>query len=226
MAEAFKAATETGERQLLLTLRTRHPADADLVLGPALEAAFRHLTGAPPAGWSTAEPVNLPWSTSQLTDLARARAPRPSWLIAIGHPDRPALATVRVLRTTAGIEEDLTLALGYGGETPPLQAIEALAAELDAKHGLVTLFTSLRAARRDLTVPAQLEPPDPGVLHARPRRGEAHRPAPRRAIILRPHPHTSRPPAEPALHYPLGDGSEPHAWSTFQRLTQHLKQQA
>jgi hypothetical protein len=160
VAEAFKTAIETGDRQLLLTLRTRHPADADLVLGRALEAAFRHLTGSAPAGWSTAEPVNLPWSTRQLTDLARARAPRPSWLIAIGHPGQHALATMRVLRTTAGVEEDITLALGYGEiDTPPLQAIEALAAELNAEHGLVTLLTALRAARRDLTVPARLEHP-------------------------------------------------------------------
>lgn len=68
---------------------------------------------------------------------------------------------MRVLRTTAGIEEDITLALGYGGnETPPLRAVESPAAELlDAERGLVTLLTALRAARRDLTVPAQLEPP-------------------------------------------------------------------
>ncbi|MGW6736294.1 DUF6177 family protein [Streptomyces sp. NPDC055013] len=228
VAEAFKTATETGERQFLLTLRTRHPADADLVLGRALEATFRHLTGAAPAGWSTAEPINLPWSTRQLTDLARARAPRPSWLIAVGHPDQPALATMRVLRTTGGIEEDITLALGYGGnETPPLRAVESLAAELDAEHGLVTLLTALRAARRDLTVPAQLEPPPIPVTFTL-GHNEARRIGPPRAEQppLGLTPTRLGPPAEPALHYSLGDGTEPHAWSTFQRLTQHLKQQA
>ncbi|MFF7856857.1 DUF6177 family protein [Streptomyces sp. NPDC007904] len=59
VAEAFGAVTGTGERQLLLTLRTRFPADADLVLGRALETACTRLTGRPPAGWGTAEPVNL-----------------------------------------------------------------------------------------------------------------------------------------------------------------------
>lgn len=228
VAEPFKTATETGERQLLLTLRTRHPADADLVLGRALEAAFRHLTGSTPAGWSTAEPVNLPWSTRQLTDLARARAPRPSWLIAVGHPDRPALATMRVLRTTAGVEEDITLALGYGeNDTLPLQAVEALAAELDAEHGLVTLLTALRAARRDLTVPAQLEPPPIPVTFTL-GHDEARRIPPLRAEQppLGLTPTRLGPPAEPALHYLLGDGTDPQAWSTFQQLTQHLKQQA
>lgn len=67
---------------------------------------------------------------------------------------------MRVLRTTAGIEEAITLALGYGGnEPPPLRAVESLAAELDAEHGLVTLLTALRTTRRDLTIPARLEPP-------------------------------------------------------------------
>ncbi|WDV51310.1 DUF6177 family protein [Streptomyces coeruleorubidus] len=228
VAEAFAPAPETGDRQLILTLRTRHPADENLVLGRALETAFQHFTGAPPAGWSTAEPVNLPWSTRQLTDLARARAPRPTWLIAVGHPDRPTLATVRVLRTPAGVEEDITLALGYGeNDTPPLQAIEALAAELDAEHGLVTLLTALRAARRDLTVPARLDsPPIPVTFTLG--HDEARRIGPPRAEHppFGPTPTRLGAPAGPALHYPLGNGTDPHAWSTFQQLTQHLKQQA
>ncbi|WP_328879084.1 DUF6177 family protein [Streptomyces sp. NBC_00299] len=228
VAEAFKAPAKTGERQLLLTLRTRYPADADLVLGGALEAAFRHLTGAPPAGWSTAEPINLPWSTRQLTDLARARAPHPCWLIAVGHPDQPALATMRVLRTTAGVEEDITLALGYREtETPPLQIIDALAAELNAEHGLVTMLTALRAARHDLTVPARLEPPPIPVTFTL-----GHKEARRTSTLRAEHPSFGPAPtqlgsqAEPALHYPLGDGTDPQAWSAFQQLTQKLKQQA
>ncbi|GHK01035.1 hypothetical protein SY2F82_28320 [Streptomyces sp. Y2F8-2] len=225
-AEAFKSVTDTGERQLLLALRTRHPADADLVLGRALETAFHLLTDAPPAGWSTAEPVNLPWSTRQLTELARSRAPQPTWLVAVGHPDRPALATARITRTPAGIEEDITLALGYGkDETPPLNAIERLATALATEHGLATLLTSLRTARRDLTVPPHLEaPPIPVALtlghneieHIDRTRAE-HPP-------LGPTPTRLGHPAKPALHYPLGEGTDPRAWATFQHLTQHLKQ--
>lgn len=224
VAEAFAPAPDVGDRQLILTLRTRHPADEHLVLGHALEAALRHLTGAPPAGWSTAEPVNLPWSTGKLTDLARARAPRPTWLVAVGHPDRPALATVRVLRTPAGVEEDITLALGYGGdETPPLHAVEELATALDAEHGLVTLLTSLRPARRDLTVPPRLEAPlvpvtftlgseEAGTIGL----ARAGHPP------LGPMPTRLGPEGKPALHYVLGDGSGPHL-SVFQRLIEHLK---
>ncbi|MEU2909111.1 DUF6177 family protein [Streptomyces massasporeus] len=224
VAEAFAPTPDADERQLTLTLRTRHPADENLVLGRALETAFRHLTGAPPAGWSTAEPVNLPWSTRQLTDLARARAPRPTWLVAVGHPDRPALATLHVLRTPAGVEEDITLALGYGrDETPPLDAIEELATALDAEHGLVTLLTSLRAARRDLTIPPFLEAPpvpvaftlggDEADAVGRTRAG--HPP-------LGPTPTRVGLEGKPALHYPMGDGTDPDAWSTFQGLIRHL----
>ncbi|MFJ8049954.1 DUF6177 family protein [Streptomyces luteogriseus] len=226
VAEAFTPTPDTGDRQLILTLRTRHPADENLVLGRALETAFQHLTGAPPAGWSTAEPVNLPWFTRQLTDLARARAPRPTWLVAVGHPDRPALATVRVFRTPAGVEEDITLAIGYGGdEAPPLDTVEDLAAELAAQHGLVTLLTSLRAARRDLTVPSHLELPSIPVTFTL-GHDETERIGPAHAEHPPQHPTPARlgPTAQPALHYRLGDGTDARAWTTFQRLVQHLKQ--
>ncbi|MFE1029324.1 DUF6177 family protein [Streptomyces sp. NPDC058818] len=224
-AEAFTATTVTAERQLLLTLRTRHAPDADLVLGRSLETAFRRLTGRPPAGWSTAEPVNLPWSTRELTDLARARAPRPTYLVAVGSPDRPALATVRVLRTPAGVEEDVSLSFGYGdGESPPLSAVEELAAELDAGHGLVTLLTSLRSARRDLTVPAGAEQPPVPVSFTL-----GHVEADRVGRARAERPPTGPPPtrlgraADAALHYRLGDGTDVEAWGRFRRLLGHLR---
>ncbi|MFD8223957.1 DUF6177 family protein [Streptomyces massasporeus] len=224
VAEAFAATSDSGDRQLILTLRTRHPADENLVLGRAVETAFRHLTGAPPAGWSTAEPVNLPWSSRQLTDLARARAPRPTWLVAVGHPDRPALAILRVLRTPAGVEEDITLALGYGSdESPPLDAVEELATALDAGHGLVTLLTSLRAARRDLTVPPSLEaPPVPVAFTLASAEAEAIGQAraghPPLGLVPKRLGHAGK----PALHYTLSDGTDADAWSTFQHLIRHL----
>jgi len=227
VAKAFTAtSTDADERQLILSLRTRHPADEDLILGRALETAWQHLTGTPPAGWSTAEPVNLPWSTRQLTDLARNRAPQPTWLIAVGHPDRPAIATVRITRTPAGVEEDITLTLGYGkDETPPLDAIEPLAAALAAKHGLTTMLTSLRAARRELTIPPHFEAPPIPISFTL---GSEAVTDIGLAQALRPPlnltPVQLGPAAEPALHYLFGDGTNPHTWNTLQQLTQHLKQ--
>ncbi|MGW5862497.1 DUF6177 family protein [Streptomyces sp. NPDC055239] len=227
LAKTFTSANDPdpGERQLMLSLRTQHPADEDLTLGGALEATWHHLTGAPPVGWSTAEPINLPWSTRQLTDLARHRAPRPTWLVAIGDSDRPAIATVHVTRTTAGVEEDITLTLGYStDETPPLDAIEPLTAALAAEHGLTTMLASLRTAPRDLTVAPHFQiPPNPVSFTLGPAAvqeiGLAH--AQRSPLDVAP---TRLGPATaPTLHYPLGDGSDPGAWTTLQRLEQHLK---
>lgn len=48
-----------------------------------------------------------------MTDLARERAPEPSQLIVVGTPERPTMATVRVTRTTKGVEEDVVLTVGY-----------------------------------------------------------------------------------------------------------------
>ncbi|MHB9854785.1 DUF6177 family protein [Streptomyces sp. Tue6028] len=226
VAEAFKATPGAGERQLIASLRTRHPADEGLILGGALETAWHTLTGTPPAGWSTAEPVNLPWSTRQLTDLARARAPQSTWLIAVGHPDRPALATVRITRTPAGIEEDITLTLGYGkNETPPLYVIEPLAETLATTHGLTSMLTSLRTARRDLTTPPHFEAPPIPVSFTL--GSEAVRNISLTQALRPPRnltPTQLGPPTAPAVHYPLGEGTEPHTWNTLQQLTQHLKQ--
>ncbi|GAA0657620.1 hypothetical protein GCM10009535_40930 [Streptomyces thermocarboxydovorans] len=113
----------------------------------------------------------------------------------MGRPDRPALATVRVLRTTAGVEEDITVTFGYGaGESVPFERIEKLAAELHAEHGLVSLLTCLRPARRDLTVPARLEPPAVPVTFSVADTDEAVR------------------------HHRLGDGTDPGAWTRLREL--------
>ncbi|WUB03346.1 DUF6177 family protein [Streptomyces longwoodensis] len=225
-ADAFTAgAAPTEQRQLTLAFRTVHTPDQRLVLGRALEAAWRHLTGAPPIGWGTAEPVNLPWSPQQLTDLARDRAPAPTQLVVVGASDRTAIATQRVSRTTAGVAEDIRLTLGY--EYPqhvPLDALESLAATLVTEHGLTTMLVTLRAARRDLTVPAHWEPPPvPASFTLGPRdvRTIGLAIASRPPIETPPRPVGS--PAAPGLHYPLGDGTQPSAWTALQRLGAHLR---
>ncbi|MET9530935.1 DUF6177 family protein [Streptomyces sp. NPDC006649] len=225
VAEAFAGTTGRGdEHQLVVAFRVLHEPVPDLVLGRALQTAWEALTGTAPAGWGSAEPVNLPWSTRQLTALARDRAPEPTQLTAVGHPGRPGLALHRITRAKDGVAEDITLTLGYGaGETPPLDALAPLAESLVGGHGLVSLLASLRVARRDLTVPPRFEkPPVPlsftlgaadvraiGLTHAR-----------RPPLNLRPVP--LGPAARPALHYPLGDGTDARAWTVLQQLSAHL----
>ncbi|MFF5129222.1 DUF6177 family protein [Streptomyces syringium] len=224
-AKVFTENAPATERQLGVAFRVTHRPDDGLVLGRSLEAAWAALTGAAPAGWGTAEPVNLRWSTGQLTDLARGRAPEPTHLLTVGHPDRPAIATHRVTRTPDGVAEDITLTLGYGeDEAPPLDAIEPLARTLAAEHGLTSMLVTLRRARRDLAVPPYFEaPPIPvsftlgaddvhaiGLDHAR-----------RPPVELRPVP--LGPTARPALYYPLGDGTDAQAWTVLQQLGTHLQ---
>ncbi|WP_406158343.1 DUF6177 family protein [Streptomyces sp. NBC_01005] len=226
VAAAYQEVTDTDDRQLAISFRTVHPADDRLVLGGALESVWQELTGQPPAGWGTAEPANLPWSLRRLTDVAFERAPAPTWLVVVGSPDRPGLATVRVSRTKAGVEEDVTLAFGYGpGEEPPLDALPRVAEVLATRHHLQSMLVQLRKARRDLAVPPRFE--GPGVPLAFVLGAEEVRGMPgdraRRTPLSEP-PVQLGPRSRPALYYPLpGDPSDLSGWQDFERLMRHLK---
>ncbi|WP_435245857.1 DUF6177 family protein [Streptomyces sp. NRRL F-5630] len=219
LVDPFREPGAEAVRQLVLQVRTRHHPDAGLMLGGALEAVFRRLTGAAPQGWGTAEPAGNPWSRRQLTELARARAPRPTLLTIVG---AGALATARVLRTREGVEEDVTVVggvgaagegSGAGSDAMGPDAVEGVARELHAGHGLLSLLASYRTGRADLTVPARFEPP----------------PVPMRLVVPE---HSARTGAglpapvrlgagvEAARLYRLGDGSDAvAAWRALERLT-------
>ncbi|MFF2325496.1 MULTISPECIES: DUF6177 family protein [unclassified Streptomyces] len=226
VAASYKEVANTGERQLALSFRTVHPADDRLVLGGALESVWTELTGAEPAGWGTAEPASLPWSLRRLTDVAFERAPEPTWIVVVGNPDRPGLATVRISRTKAGVEEDVTLAFGYGpDEEPPLDALPRVAEVLATRHHLQSMLVQLRKARRDLAVPPRFE--GPGVPLAFVLGAEEVREMPgdraRRTPLSEP-PVQLGPKTRPALYYPLpGDPSDLSGWQDFERLMRHLK---
>ncbi|MFF4324803.1 DUF6177 family protein [Streptomyces sp. NPDC001568] len=224
-AEAFTRPDAPGERRLTVSLRTEHPAEEELILGRCLEAAWRILTGEPPAGWGTAEPVNLPWSPRLLTDLARGRVPEPTLITVVGRPERPALATVRVTRTAGGVEEDVTLSLGYGpAEEPPLAALPALAEELVARHGLISMLVSAGPGRRDPSVAPRIAPPPLPVSFTLGGAGVAETGltfARRPPLALKPA--QVGPARRPGLHYPLGDGTDPAGWDTLGTLLAHLR---
>ncbi|MFI9200353.1 DUF6177 family protein [Streptomyces sp. NPDC053048] len=225
VAPAFGEVGPTDERQLLLSFRTRHQPDDELVLGGALETAWQALTGGPPAGWGTAEPANLPWSRRQLTRLAHERAPQPTWTVAVGTPERPAHATLRVVRTAEGVEEDVTLAVGYGpGEAPPLEELRKLAEVLVTGHGVESMLCQLREARRDLSVPPRFErPPVPFAFVLGP--GEVRtvgRDHASRTPLEEP-PVRLGPSTRPGFYYPLGDGSSAAGWTAFEQLVRYLR---
>lgn len=227
VAASFKEeVADPGERQLAVSFRAVHPADDRLVLGGALESVWKEFTGGPPAGWGTEEPVNLPWSIRQLTDLAHERAPEPTWLVVVGTPERPGLATVRIGRTKAGVEEDVTLAFGYGpGEKVPEDAVRRAAETLATRHDLQSMLVQIRRARRDLSVPPRFE--GPGVPYAFVLGAEEVRTMPgdrARRTPLAQAPVELGPRTRPALYYPLpGDPSDLSGWGEFERLMRHLK---
>nr|BFD84854.1 hypothetical protein StreXyl84_42550 [Streptomyces sp. Xyl84] len=217
---------DTGERQLAISYRAVHPADDRLVLGGALEAVWREITGEPPAGWGTEEPANLPWSLRQFTDVAHERAPEPTWFVVVGTPERPGLATVRVSRTTGGVEEDVTLAFGYGpGQEVPAQAVPRAAEILATRHDLQSMLVQIRRARRDLSVPPRFE--GPGVPYAFVLGAEEVRAMPgdrARNTPLDGRPRELGPKTRPALYYDFpGDPSDLSGWQHFERLMRHLK---
>ena len=227
VAESFtRDVADTGERQLAISYRAIHPADDRLVLGGALEAVWREITGEPPAGWGTEEPANLPWSLRQLTDVAHERSPEPTWLVVVGTPERPGLATVRITRTTGGIEEDVTLAFGYGpGEQVPTDAVPRAAEILATRHDLQSMLVQIRRARRDLSVPPRFEGPGVpftfvlGAEEVREMPGDRARRTP-----LAQAPRELGPRTRPALYYPFpGDASDLSGWQDFEKLMRHLK---
>ncbi|WP_030677751.1 DUF6177 family protein, partial [Streptomyces rimosus] len=226
VAASFKEVADTGERQLAVTFRTVHPADERLVLGGALESIWRELTGEPPAGWGTAEPASLPWSPRRMTDIAYERAPEPAWFVVVGSPGRPGLATVRVSRTKAGVEEYVTLAFGYGGdEELPVDSLPRAAEVLATRHRLLSMLVQVRRAHRDLAVPPRFE--GPGVPLAFVLGAEEVRQMPgdraRKTPLSQP-PVPLGPKARPAMYYPLpGDPLDLSGWQDFERLMRHLK---
>nr|WP_308288468.1 DUF6177 family protein [Streptomyces macrolidinus] len=106
----------------------------------------------------------------------------------------------------------------------PLDAIESLAATLVDTQGLTTMLTTLTPAPADLTLRPHLSAPPVPVaftLGARDVRtiGLAH--ARRPPVAIRPRQLGTA--ADPALHYPFGDGTDPDAWTHLTTLMAHLR---
>jgi len=86
------------------------------------------------------------------------------------------------------------------------------------------MLTTLRNARADLTLPAHLEaPPLPVSFTLGPRDTRAIGLTHARRPPLATKPQQLGTPSYPALHYPLGNGTDPQAWTALQNLASHLK---
>jgi hypothetical protein len=157
VAEGFAGPPPPDGRQLRLRFEIQHAADSWTMLGGAFEAACRALTGQPPAGWGTAEPVDQPWQTADITAFARDHVPTHCWLIAVGASTdgRSLIGTIEATRVDTGVLETVDLCIGYPASTqPPLAALPELVESLAHRYTMTFLYAETRLARHDLTRPA------------------------------------------------------------------------
>lgn len=137
---------------VLVDVRVTHPARAGGELGGVVEDCFAILTGSPPAGWGVAEPAAGQWNREALTRLCRTRAPAPSTLVVTGGTAAaPAVGTVEVRRTAAGVQERLRLVVGCP-QAPELAFVDRLAEHVASAYDVRSMLVGLRAGRADATV--------------------------------------------------------------------------
>lgn len=144
---------------LLVDVKSHHPAETDLLLGEALELITETLAGARPVLFGPSEPVCLPWEPGTVTRLCRARAPGSTLLVFTGHPEavrpheaRPFSGTFKVKRTEEGVQESVTLTIGFSpGEKPDLSLLLPLVRELCARNVLHSMAVRHRPGPMDLT---------------------------------------------------------------------------
>ncbi len=206
-----------------ITVQLRHRPVASLTLGGALEQLVTALTGAPPAGWGTAEPATQPWSRASVTELCRARAPRRTWICAVSSPsaaglvDGPVLATMVVSRTDSWVLETIRCTAVHSEPLPAGALLPVLAAlGDDVRQALVQQVPG----RPDATcAPQWTGLSTPVAILAGPEATEGRRPGDLTGVGELAHRWLGR-----SLWYELRDpGEDPaQAWSRLEQVMAHL----
>lgn len=196
---------------LQILARVRYPSLDSTLVGRATELLFTELTGAPPAGWGTEEPVNRLWNAdarAALTAYCHRRSPRPSLLTVVGaHAKgvRPATASAVINSRPAGVEETVMLAMAQPGLEPPdPQVIRDAIARLAAEVELVAVLVTAAGAAPDTTsYPRFTGFPGPIGLALGPQEAPIDQPVT---------PVPIGPASRPAAWYPIGDGTRVPDW--------------
>ena len=145
---------------LLIEARVRFQALDTTTVGRSAELLFQELTGAPPAGWGTEEPVSQPWGLESLTAFCRNRAPRGSWLTLVGARDDAtpaATGSIEIHSHAAGIEEIVRLAVARpAGDQAAATDAAAIAGGLADRFDLISLLVMSGPAGLDTNVPPHL----------------------------------------------------------------------
>ncbi|MFI0484006.1 DUF6177 family protein [Actinomadura sp. 9N215] len=195
-APAYRSATSAPVgSQLVLTFQ----AAATENRGARVEHLMRLLTGQPPIGWGTTEPLEHPWNPSEL--------PRQDVrVIAVGVS---AMATVDF----SGGAELTTATVGYAPTAePPIADLPSLISELATANPIASFFAQLNPGRADLTT-------EPRWTGAAAPIGLAIQGAFTGA------PGFTRQRLGPLTWFPLGDGRSPEYWQRHQDLLTHLRSQ-
>ncbi|MFF0522922.1 DUF6177 family protein [Actinomadura nitritigenes] len=200
--------------QLVLTFQARHAPEA--VLGAHTEKLMRLITGEPPKGWGTTEPLQHPWNPEELTTHITSAAT--SRVIAIGAGSRPAMATSDfspLVSPASGMAEMTTLTIGYtDDEDPPIPQLPSFIDLLSADHPLTALLAQLIPGRPDLTTEPRWTGSSAPIglasagAYTGPPGFSRKRLGPRDA---------------PITWFQLGDGYSPEYWQRHQDLLTHLR---
>lgn len=206
---------------LQVLARVRYPRLDSSLVGRATELLFGELSGAPPAGWGTEEPVSQVWNTAALTAYCHRRSPRPSLLTVVGRQApgvRPASGTAVVASRPAGVEETVTMAVAQPGLQPPDPGIvRDVIARLAAEVELVTVLVTAAGAAADTTsFPHFTGFPGPVGLAVGP-----DEPKPELAGSP-PAAEPIGPASRPATWYALGDGTRLSDWERLSGLLRPL----
>jgi hypothetical protein len=200
--------------QLTLTFQVRQEQPG--AIGAAVEQLTMSLTGQEPAGWGTAEPAANKWRRDDLAGLYQRRAPRATWLTVVGGGRRAALGTMLLTPASGGVEETVTLVVGYPpDDRPPVTALPTLIGVLAMEQRLLSLFAQLTPGRPDLTTePRWVGSPAPIGMAVG---GEIGRRAPeipgQQIGDMQ----------SPTIWYDLGDGRSQDGWQRYRQLMQHLR---
>lgn len=203
--------------QLTLTLRARHRPEG--APGAAMDQVCRALTGGPPGGWGTAEPVTWPWRVSEPADLFRSQGSQPLWLTVVGSDVDPAAVGTMLLSAVGnGVEEAVTLAVGYADPNGvPLATLPTLAGALATEYSLLSFFAQLSPGFPDLTTgPRWVGPAAPVGMAVS---GAAAGPP---GIEVQP----IGDEGSPTAWYVLGDGRDQEGWRRYEQLTGYLQARA
>ncbi|MDN5727832.1 MAG: DUF6177 family protein, partial [Propionibacteriales bacterium] len=161
IADEFCAAGSSAGVTLISSVRLRHSAREETLLGRPVESWSEGPFGAAPVAWDTHEPIGRRWDRAALTEALREEMPGPATVI-VGGPSLS--ATITAERTDLGVEEEDVIEMGLAGSTADdlglLRDQQADVLRQLAESAMpVVAVQMIRPGGQELTIPPSLRPP-------------------------------------------------------------------